>query len=386
MAERPAPPRSRRDAQRSVQDAPETGEPSAQILQWPGPRLPVEPDAGSGERPAPAEDAGARGSWRTRRPVLVPATALLVAWAATCLLDDLRPEPLDRLVVVAAAVSPLAVVPAIPVVALAVRARLWLTAATGAAAALLPWFFVLGYAAPAPALPGAGARLSVMLLDADRAGADAPSVVAAVARQQVDVLVVTETSSVLTHQLTTSGLDPRLQARWASPPEEAVQGGMCVYSRYPVANVDDVGGTRWPVVRITVDSGRGPVTVVAGRTSPPEQGTAAWRSDLSSLAASARVPGPTVLVGTLDANGQQPAFRRLTASGLRDAAAVAGRGVRPTWPSWSPLPLLPLDHVLVGGGVGVRSVGTLAVAGTSHRALVADLVVPSAAPATPVGD
>jgi endonuclease/exonuclease/phosphatase family metal-dependent hydrolase len=87
-----------------------------------------------------------------------------------------------------------------------------------------------------------------------------------------------------------------------------------------------------------------------------------------------------VLAGTLDANSQQPAFRRLTGRGLRDAAAVLGRGARPTWPSWSPLPLLALDHVLVGGGIGVRAVGTLAVAGTSHRAIIADLVVPGGVP------
>lgn len=364
-------------------------EPSARILQWPGPRVPVEPDADdagpAGARPGRGQEPGTRVPRRTRRTVLVPATALLMAWAATCLLDDLRPEPVDRLVVTAGAVSPFAVVAAIPVVALAVRARLWVTAATAAAAALVPWFFVLGYAAPAPALPADGVRLSVMLLDADRAGADAPSVVAAVARQPVDVLVVTETSSLLTHALTTSGLDPRLEARWATPPDEAVQGGLCVYSRYPVANVEQLGGTRWPAVRITLDTGPGLVSLVAGSASTPGQGTAAWRSDLSSLAASARVPGPTVLVATLDANAQQPAFRRLTRSGLRDAAALAGRGVRPTWPSWSPLPLLPLDHVLVGGGVGARSVGTLAVAGTSHRALVADLVVPAVRP-SPVGD
>jgi hypothetical protein len=36
----------------------------------------------------------------------------------------------------------------------------------------------------------------------------------------------------------------------------------------------------------------------------------------------------------------------------------------------------------VGGGIGVRSVSTVPVAGTSHRALVAELVVPPAADGT----
>jgi endonuclease/exonuclease/phosphatase (EEP) superfamily protein YafD len=355
-------------------------ESSARILQWPGPRVRPGTDVGD----VPAGSAGPRH--RPGRPVLVPAAMLLAAWAGTCVLDVVRPEPLDRLVVAAAAVSSLAVVAAIPVVALAIRGRFWITAALAAVASLVPWLFVLGYAAPAGALPADGVRLSVMLLDADGAGADAPSVVAAVARQPVDVLVITETSSLLTHRLTTSGLDPRLEARWVSPPGGSVSGSLCVYSRYPVTAVEQVDGTRWPAVRLTLDVGRGTVSVVAGRASPWEQGTTTWRKDLAALGAAARLPGPAVLAGTLDANAQQPAFRRLTGSGLRDGAAVLGRGVRPTWPSWSPLPLLPLDHVLVGKGVGVRSVGTLAVAGTSHRALVADLVVPGAPRTAPVGD
>jgi hypothetical protein len=304
----------------------------------------------------------------------------------TCLLDGVHPELLDRLVVAAAAVSPLTVVVAIPVVALAVRARLWITAGVAAVVVLVPWVFVLGYVSSSGAVPADGVRISVMLLDADGAGADAPSVAAAVARQPVDVLVVTEASSLLTHRLTTAGLDPRLVPRWASLPADSVSGGLCVYSRYRVTNAEPLDGTRWPAVRITLDTGRGPVAVVAGHASPPGRGTRAWRADLAVLGASARLPGPSVLVATLDADGQQPAFRRLAGSGLRDAPAVLGRGVRPTWPSWSPLPLLPLDHVLVGGGVGVRSVGTLAVAGTSHLALVADLVVPAPARPSPTGD
>jgi Endonuclease/Exonuclease/phosphatase family len=378
-------------AERSMPAEPathEAEEPSARILQWPGPRPLLDPDGtGSPDRDEHhGHDRSDRAWHAPRRRVLIPAAMVLAAWAGTCLLDGVRPELLDRLVVAAGAVSPLAVVAAIPVVAFAVRARFWVVAGLTTVAALVPWFFVLGYASSSAPIPAQGVRLSVMLLDADAAGADPPSVVAAVARQPVDVLVVTETSSLLAHRLTTSGLDPRLRPRWASLPPGSTRGGLCVYSRYRVTNVEPVGGTRWPAVRITLDTGRGPVTLVAGHASPPGEGTRRWRSDLAAFGASARLPGPTVLAATLDASGEQPAFRRLTGTGLRDAPAVLGRGVRPTWPSWSPLPLLPLDHVLLHGGVGVRSVGTLAVAGTSHRALVADLVVPAAATPSPIGD
>jgi hypothetical protein len=390
-------PPSRRDLRRRLEDSPgdapgpvpqpdvaerEDDHQSARILQWPGPRTPPSQVPDSTDEP--------RTAFRrlTGRRALVPAAVVLAAWAATCLVDGVRPELLDRVVVAAASVSTVAVVAAIPVVTLAIMARHWVTAAVATLAALVPWVFVLGYALPGGgAATGSGTHLSVMVLDADAGQADAPSVVAAVARQPVDVLVVTEATGLLTHRLTTSGLDPRLRARWASLPVGSALGGICVYSRYRVTGVEPVAGTRWPAARITLDTGRGLVGVIAGQAWPAANGTDAWRADLAALRASARRPGPTVLAGTLDASAQQPAFRRLTSSGLQDAAAVLGRGVRPTWPSWSPLPLVPLDHVLVGGGVGVRWIGTVAVAGTSHRALVADLVVPSVdSPPSPVGD
>ena len=340
--------------------------PPARILQWPGTAAPADEDA-----PAPAR----------RRPplprVLLPASALLVLWAGTSLLPQLPVAVLDRMATAAAAWSPVALVPAVALVALAVRSRSWAVAAAAAAAGLLPWVFVAGYAVPGGAVAGPGtSRLAVLLLDADAGRADAPSVVAAVGRQRVDVLVLTEATPLLTHELAAAGLDPRLAPRWVSTPVESPAGGVAVYSRYAVASVEPLGGTGWPAARVTLDTGRGRVALVAGRASPPGQGTGPWRADLRTLAAAARTGGPAVLAATLDATPDQTAFRSVTTGGLQDSAAAFGRGLRPTWPSWSVLPLLPLDHVVVGGGVGVRALGTLPVAGTSHRALVADLLVP----------
>ena len=45
--------------------------------------------------------------------------------------------------------------------------------------------------------------------------------------------------------------------------------------------------------------------------------------------------------------------------------------------AWHGLALNPLDHVLVGGGVRARSVGSEEIDGTAHRALVAELAVPA---------
>ncbi len=309
-----------------------------------------------------------------RLPVLLAGVALLLAWAATSLVDGL-PGPLDGLALAAAAASPFALVAAIPLAALALRGRHWVVAVPAAVAGLVPWLFLLPYAAPSGSAPaaGAGVRLSAMLLDADGGRADAPSLVAAVARQPVDLLVVTGATGPLAHDLTEAGLDPRLVPRWASAPAQAA--GTVVWSRYPVTRVEPLAGVSTPAVRLVLDTGRRPLTVVVG-TASTAAGTGRWRADLAGLGAAASVPGPVALLGDLDATPQQAAFRRLTGRGLADAADALGRGARPTWPSWSPLPFLAVDHVLVGGGVGVRAATTLPVAGTAHRALVTSLVVP----------
>ncbi len=315
--------------------------------------------------------------------LLVPAVALLVVWAATCLVDGL-PGPLDGVAVAAAALAPFAVIAAIPVVALALRVRRRSgvpLAVAAAVAALVPWLFVLGYASPADAGPPGtgGVRVSAMLLDADGGRADPPSIVAAVARQPVDLLVVTGATGLLAHDLTTAGLDPRLRPRWASASDPGSGDATLVWSRYPVTRVEPVPGASAPAVRLVLDTGGAPLAVVAGAASTAG-GTGTWRADLAALGSAAGVRGPVALLGSLDATPQQAAFRRLVGAGLTDAADALGRGPRPTWPSWSPLPFLPLDHVLVGGGIGVRAASTLPVAGTAHRAIVASLAVPVPAP------
>jgi hypothetical protein len=65
-------------------------------------------------------------------------------------------------------------------------------------------------------------------------------------------------------------------------------------------------------------------------------------------------------------------------SGYVDAALALGRGLRATWtPLRSPQPRLTLDHVLVDPAVGVATLDQARVPGSDHRAIVAELVLPS---------
>ncbi|MFN8076615.1 MAG: hypothetical protein U0Q15_14515 [Kineosporiaceae bacterium] len=144
-------------------------------------------------------------------------------------------------------------------------------------------------------------------------------------------------------------------------------------------------GTR-AALTATVITEQGPVGLVLAHASRPARpglslsDSEDWADDLHDIAvAAAAVRGPKLLVGDLQAGPWHADYRRLEAtSGMDDAADALGRGLRPTWPSWNGLAINPLDHVLIGGGVRVRYVGTASVGGSAHLALVTEVTVPAA--------
>jgi endonuclease/exonuclease/phosphatase (EEP) superfamily protein YafD len=198
----------------------------------------------------------------------------------------------------------------------------------------------------------------------------------------VDLLVITELTSRLAHDLTVSGLDGPLVARWVDVPSpaatgDAAQAGIGIWSRLPMSDLTPVPGMHWPAVRAGLDTGHGRLTVVAGHVVPPSPTSAgSWSTDLAALHTAGQVSGPVTVLGGLNGTPWNAQFRAAASGGLHDAGDVLGRGIRPTWPTWLGLPLLPLDHALVGGRVGVRSLSGVSIDGTDHRALLVDLLVP----------
>jgi len=90
--------------------------------------------------------------------------------------------------------------------------------------------------------------------------------------------------------------------------------------------------------------------------------------------------GPRILAGDLGGTPWHPAFRSLRSKGWYEAADVLGRGLRPTWPAWGPLPVAPLDQVMVGGGAGVSRADSVRIPGTTHRALLVTVLLPAGKP------
>ena len=97
-----------------------------------------------------------------------------------------------------------------------------------------------------------------------------------------------------------------------------------------------------------------------------------WRRELALLRPWLADPTrPTVVVGDLNATLEHAPLQRALGAARPVTRRVAG-----TWPSWWRRGLgVTIDHVLVAGPVGVRSVEVLDVPGSDHRAVLARLLV-----------
>lgn len=176
-----------------------------------------------------------------------------------------------------------------------------------------------------------------------------------------------------------AALEPTL-ARWPHRRVHPYEGtfGLGLFSRWPLAgSVLDRNVLSVPAIQAET-AGLGLLLV---HPPPPVSGAIAAQrnTDLERFARHLSDLGPRpVLLGDLNITPWSVHFKYLLATtGLRDARAVAGAGILGTWPSQLPGILrIPIDHILVGGDVGVTAVEVSDPLGSDHRAVRAVLVVP----------
>ena len=227
--------------------------------------------------------------------------------------------------------------------------------------------------------PG-GARLRVATVSL-RLGLVAPDpVLDLVRRNDIDVLAVQELTPRAEAALRAAGIDDLLPHAHVLParPGRVPSASGAVWTRLPVTGRDEVpGGFEQPTVRLATVGGSVELTSV--HSVPPLSPTTVrqWSQDLAALPA----PAPDVLrvlAGDFNATFDHGALRAVLALGYDDAARITGQGLSWTWrPLRSPFPRLVLDHVLVDPRITVASVGFVPVAGSDHRAVVAELVLPA---------
>lgn len=231
----------------------------------------------------------------------------------------------------------------------------------------------------AESAPSRGVDVVIMTSNLEIGGADASSVVAAVRSHHVDALMLEELTPAALARLHRAGLDNLLPHSLTSPMSGG--SGTGLWSRTPLtAPVKNYAFGFSFVTARTRFHGR-PVTLAAMHVFGPSPSAQfpRWHADMQRYPAFlGALPGRTAVIGgDFNATTDDAQFRHILAQGYADAGQQSGAGYTPTWPAdrWFP-PLLTIDHVLTRDAVA-RSVDSIEIPGSDHRALVAHVRAPT---------
>ncbi|WOO43019.1 endonuclease/exonuclease/phosphatase family protein [Rubellicoccus peritrichatus] len=154
--------------------------------------------------------------------------------------------------------------------------------------------------------------------------------------------------------------------------------GIGLFSKLPIveSEIAYIGDAEVPSILATVETEHGAIQIIA--THPPPPAGAAysqWRNNqLEELANYIPQNQPVILIGDLNTTPWNYYFKQLlNQSKLIDSSQ--GRGVQATWPSKSPLLLIPLDHFLHSPDIFVTDKKIGGSAGSDHYSIIVDFSI-----------
>ena len=161
---------------------------------------------------------------------------------------------------------------------------------------------------------------------------------------------------------------------------EARQGnfGIALYSKLPLDSVAHVSSPPLghPTIIASVRLHDRPITLIGTHpTIPVGHLYYARNEQLESITQLARrIDGPLAVIGDLNSSIWDPRHKRLEQSaGLRNARN--GFGILPTWPTFMPLAMIPIDHVLVSVELKVLEAKTGKSIGSDHLPLLVTIAL-----------
>ena len=227
--------------------------------------------------------------------------------------------------------------------------------------------------------PAGGPELRVATANMQYGGSDPRALLALVRDRRVDLLALQEYTEPAGRALDAAGIADVLPYRVAYPVAEV--GGSALYSRHPLTDaayrpLPPHFGQAAATLRVP----GGPDVLVesvhpcapAGADLVPH-----WRTGLAAQPRATPTGPLRLLLGDFNATLDHAPMHRLLDSGYRDAAAVAGAGLRPSWPSDGPLPGVTIDHVLADRRIAILGASVHANPGSDHRAVFAALSLPT---------
>jgi len=175
-------------------------------------------------------------------------------------------------------------------------------------------------------------------------------------------------------------LDP-LRQEYPYSYAEAREGnfGIALFARVPFTSVSHIDSPPlgYPTIIATMDVDGATVHLVGSHPTIPIR-TQLYTDRNEQLASIADLleglDGPQVLFGDLNASMWDMNYRSLEeATGLRNARA--GFGIVPTWPTFLPFAMIPIDHFLVSDDISVVEMRSGPRIGSDHLPLIATIAL-----------
>jgi len=216
-------------------------------------------------------------------------------------------------------------------------------------------------------------RFTVLLANVQSENDDHQSLATLVENEQPDIVFLQEihegwagTLTVLAEDYPYSRIVPRND-----------NFGIAVMSRRPIDSVDVMDspplGLPTLVARITIQDSQ--LTFVSTHPMNPI-GKMAYDARNEQLADISRhvsaLAGPVVLIGDLNTSMWASHYRKLEAD-TRLRNARVGFGIFPSWPTFLPFAMIPIDHCLVSDAIGVVDFRRGPDIGSDHLPLVVTL-------------
>jgi len=233
---------------------------------------------------------------------------------------------------------------------------------------VLPWYF--------DEKPGVkGTEIKVLLANVLSTNDDPAPLFKLIEAEQPDLVFLLEVSPQWARKL------PAIGATFAHSIVEPRDGnfGIAMYSNLPVSSAATVDSSPlgFPTIVASLEIGGQSLQVVGTHPMTP-LGIQNYDARNSQLNAVARLlqkaDGPRLLVGDLNATLWDRQYGSLeNRTWLRNVRQ--GFGLLPTWPTFMPPAMIPIDHMLVSDEIGVKDVRTGPAIGSDHLPLIATITL-----------